>query len=150
MRNTGGPRSSRRRLLASVVQSTLLYGAQIWADVLEIKENRREILKIHRLTALRVISGFSTVSYEVAGVIANLMPANLLAGEARRLFETKQLRSIIKEDRKLAKSASMSAWQQQWDSSDKGRWTYRLITNIETWSTRKHGETAAVIRTWLL
>lgn len=69
------------------------------------------------------------------------MPANLLAAEARRLFETKQLRSIIKEDRKLAKSASMSAWQQQWDSSDKGRWTYRLIPNIETWSTRKHGET---------
>ena len=37
MANVGGPRSSRRRLLMSAVQSILLYGGKIWADALNIE-----------------------------------------------------------------------------------------------------------------
>ncbi|KAG8260610.1 hypothetical protein J6590_093151 [Homalodisca vitripennis] len=34
MANVGGPRSGRRRLLMSAIQSVLLYGVEMWADAL--------------------------------------------------------------------------------------------------------------------
>jgi len=30
-------------------------------------------------------------------------------------------------------------WQQRWRSSEKGRWTFRLVPEIRTWISRKHG-----------
>ncbi|XP_062542548.1 uncharacterized protein LOC134210526 [Armigeres subalbatus] len=42
--------------------------------------------------------------------------------------------------RKIARVDSMRKWQQDWDSSSKGRWTYRLISNLQSWEHRKQGE----------
>ena len=138
--NTGGPRSSRRLLLARVVSSTLLYGAQIWANALELQENKRRMQSVYRLTALRVISAFRTVSYDATCVIAGMMPVDIVTDEAKRLFEAKQNGDVNKDDRKREEDASMRSWQQRWDSSDKGRWTHRLIPSIQDWKNRKHGE----------
>ena len=33
----------------------------------------------------------------------------------------------------------MHKWQQDWAKSTKGRWTYRLISNIGEWTRRNHG-----------
>lgn len=30
-------------------------------------------------------------------------------------------------------------WQEKWNGSAKGRWTYRLLPNIKCWVTRDHG-----------
>ncbi|XP_054272620.1 uncharacterized protein LOC128992900 [Macrosteles quadrilineatus] len=53
MANVGGPRSSRRRLLMSTVQSVLLYGAELWADALNKEVYRmrlaRDILRTKKL-----------------------------------------------------------------------------------------------------
>ena len=35
---------------------------------------------------------------------------------------------------------TMERWQSEWDASEKGRWTHRLIPCISTWVNRKHGE----------
>ena len=138
--NIGGPRSSRRMLLARVVSSTALYGAQIWADALQLQENRRRMLSIHRLTALRVTSAFRTVSLEAACVIAGMMPIDIAADEAKRLFEGKIDGKVSKENRMKEEAASLQTWQQRWDAADKGRWTHRLIPSVEVWKKRKHGE----------
>ena len=138
--NTGGPRSSRRMLLARVITSSLLYGAQIWADALHLQENKKKMQSVQRLTAIRVSSAFRTVSSDAANVIAGMMPVDIAAGEAKRLFTAKQIEATTKEDKRRERAASMQAWQESWDSSQKGRWTHRLIPNIEKWTTRKHGE----------
>jgi RNA binding protein fox-1 len=137
--NVGGPRSSRRFLLARVVSSTLLYGAQIWADAMQLQENARKMQSVYRLSALRVISAFRTVSYEAACVIAGMKPINIAADEAKRVFEGKK-EDMSRDDRKRMEEASMRTWQERWDASDKGRWTHRLIPNVEVWTNRKHGE----------
>ena len=138
--NTGGPRSSRRMLLARVITSSLLYGAQIWADALKLQENKRKMQSVQRLTAMRVISAFRTVSGDAANVIAGMLPVNIAAGEAKRLFMAKLIESTTQEDKRRERDMSMQTWQESWDSSQKGRWTHRLIPNIEKWTTRKHGE----------
>ena len=32
-------------------------------------------------------------------------------------------------------------WQSRWETSEKGRWTAKIIPNIKIWTERKHGET---------
>lgn len=141
MPNVGGPRSSKRRLLSSVVSSGLLYGAQIWAGALENGANRRRMERPYRLCALRVASAYRTVSHEAACVIAGMMPIDIVAAEARRVFEAGRL---APEDatrrREEEAAASLQEWQRRWDQSSKGRWTYRLIPNIKAWMERGHGE----------
>ncbi|XP_070066753.1 uncharacterized protein [Drosophila virilis] len=39
--------------------------------------------------------------------------------------------------RTAARMQSMERWQARWDRSSKGRWTHRLIPNLEAWISRK-------------
>lgn len=141
MPNVGGPKSGKRRLLSGVTTSVLLYGAPIWSSALAVADNRRCMASVHRLGALRTISAFRTVSAQAAGVLAGRMPIHIAADETRRVHEAKRrdgrsTREILAEER----ARSYGVWQEEWDASDKGRWTYVLLPDVEKWSTRKCGE----------
>ncbi|XP_046663056.1 uncharacterized protein LOC124355951 [Homalodisca vitripennis] len=112
MPNEGGPKPRRRALLASVVTSILTYGIAIWASVLELQECQRMIhIKSHnesnvqkrlaarrradlhaadhiveRMVALRVFSGYRTISTEAAFVIAGVPAIVLLARERTEVY----------------------------------------------------------------
>lgn len=51
---------------------------------------RAPLLKIQRQMALRVISGYRTVSYEAALLLARIPPIHLLAARQRRIYERTQ------------------------------------------------------------
>ena len=44
---------------------------------------------------------------------------------------------------------TMERWQAEWDASEKGRWTYKLIPNISTWVNRRHGEVNFILTQFL-
>jgi hypothetical protein len=142
MPNIGGPRQNRRRLLASVVTSVLLYGAAVWAKALQIKAYSRNTNSVYRRCALRVICGFRTISDEAAYVVAGMPPIALLAKERQKIYHGGAQGTGItaRENRNLMRSEVVAEWQQQWSSSEKGRWTFRLIPLIDRWLTRLHGE----------
>ncbi|XP_062542083.1 uncharacterized protein LOC134210074 [Armigeres subalbatus] len=52
MPNVGGPRSSTRRLLASVSSSILRYGVPAWGNALETKRNHRMLQSAFRLMSI--------------------------------------------------------------------------------------------------
>ncbi|CAB0039071.1 unnamed protein product [Trichogramma brassicae] len=87
MPNSGGPRSSRRKLssrrvlYAHVVDSILLYGAPMWSCATETQAYIRHAESVHRRACLRVISGRPHVSYDATYVIAGVPPLALLADE---------------------------------------------------------------------
>ena len=91
MPNVGGPKPERRKLLTSVIHSILLYGAPIWAS----RERRPAVVKhmgpVQRRMALRVISGFRTISYGAAFLISGIQPIWLMAEERRRIWVTQEL-----------------------------------------------------------
>ena len=62
MPNIGGPREAKRRLVASVVQSKLLYAAPVWANALQNHAIQRKLFSTQRLVALRIVSAYRTVS----------------------------------------------------------------------------------------
>ena len=141
MPNIGGPRQSRRQLLSRVANSILLYGAPIWESSLRCT-SRKEMMSIFRRSCLRVCSGYRTISLEASCVVAGAIPIDIAAREFSRIYEEKsrnlytQCRSIRQTERRL----SIQNWQRRWDNSAVGRWTYRLIPNIEKWINRKNGE----------
>ena len=142
MPNIGGPRYSRRLLVAGVVRSTLLYAAPVWEEALACESNRRRVNMTYRLVALRVCSAFRTISGEAACVIAGMIPIDILASETRCLYETRKMNPLEKdaECRKAARRESLEKWQKRWDDSQRGRWTHTLIPRIEEWIQRRHGE----------
>ena len=142
MPNFGGPRQNRRRLLASVVTSILLYGAPIWSKALQKKTYSRSIDSVYRRCVLRVICGFRTISYDAAYVVAGMPPIALLANERQKIFENRAQGTVqtARETRIHMRSEAMAEWQQLWSSSEKGRWTFRLIPSIDVWLNREHGE----------
>ncbi|CAB0040021.1 unnamed protein product [Trichogramma brassicae] len=135
MPNSGGPRSSRRKLYAHVVDTILLYGAPIWSTTAQKRAYIRQAESAHRRACLRVIGGRPHVSYEATYVLAGIPPLALLADERARLYS--RHREDAKDEERLA---TLSKWQEAWDRSTKARWTHRLIPNIRTWIERRHGE----------
>ncbi|XP_058448598.1 uncharacterized protein LOC131428566 [Malaya genurostris] len=64
MPNVGGPKSSTKRLLASVSSSILRYGAPAWGTALKTKRSREQLNRAFRLMVIRVTSVYRTISPE--------------------------------------------------------------------------------------
>jgi len=61
------------------------------------------------------------------------MPPLALQAEERQETYGGILKSVAREQ-------LMRKWQSAWDSSAKGRWTHRLVSKLEPWLKRNHGE----------
>ena len=102
---------------------------------------RRILSSVYRLSAIRRISGFRTVSDEAVLVLAKTIPIDILADEMRRIYLRRlehpgRIAAIKAEERRT----SMHKWQSRWESSLKGRWTFRLIPDVTLWMNNKHCE----------
>ena len=76
-------------------------------------------------------------------MISGLIPLDISAKEFAKIYEdisrnTEAQRKLIKES---ARRQSMANWQTRWENCAVGRWTHRLIPQIDTWLNRNHGET---------
>lgn len=142
MPNIGGPKQRRRTLLSSVVTSVLTYGISIWGDTLSTQESRRKVAPVHRLSALRVASAFRTVSEDAVCLIAGMLPVDLLAEERKALYRRRKTtkEATTEELKAEERRNSIRRWQTRWNNSQNGRWTYRLIPEVEVWLNRDHGE----------
>ena len=128
--NMGGAKAGKRRILASVVNSISLYGAEIWGGRLT-KANRETLERPQTLIAQRITSAYSTVSKEAKLVLAALTP---LAIEAQRRWENFAGEGLTRGEMTLR-------WQDRWERADTGRATYNLLPDIDAWTSRRHGET---------
>lgn len=141
MPNIGGPRQWKRRLIAGVVKSVILYGAPIWAEKSDKKAYVRTMEAAYRRSALRTICAYRTVSTDAALVIAGMIPVDLLAKEAWSLYYGRNTHEFSAEKCLAAtRQRTMREWQARWDASEKGRWTKRLIPDLQRWMDRSHGE----------
>ncbi|XP_065091473.1 uncharacterized protein LOC135712450 [Ochlerotatus camptorhynchus] len=136
MPNNAGPSSSKRRLLASVSSSILRYGGPAWVPALETKQNQRKLSSTFRLMAMRVVSAYRTISSEAVCVIAGMIPIGITLAEDSECYRQREAGRV----RKVVRVESLAKWQQEWNTTENGRWTHRLIPILSTWVNRKHGE----------
>lgn len=136
MPNIGGPRESRRWLLASVVHSVLLYGAPSWAHTLDLVPGNVKILnKTQRKVLLRKVCAYRTVSEAATCVIAGIAPADLIA---RSRKEEHSRRRDNAGD--TPRYPMIEEWQRRWDGATTGLWTKTLIPSLRKWTERRFGE----------
>nr|AMS38363.1 hypothetical protein [Bactrocera tryoni] len=138
MTNRGCVRSSRRFLIAKAMSSVILYAAPVWIQAMDIKAYAKQIIAVHRLSAIRVISAFRTISTDAAEVLASMPPIDIQGDELERLYQLSAPKTVSARTEERNKSTKM--WQERWNSSSKGRWTHRLIPDIHSWIDRRHGD----------
>ncbi|XP_070132540.1 uncharacterized protein [Drosophila bipectinata] len=138
-----GARQNRRSLLVSVASAQILYSAPIWAEAMNTSSYRKGVDEAYRLGAIRLASAFKTVCSNVILVIAAMAPLEERARDFKKLNETHArymgaagaLDITTKEE---AKERSLKAWQECWNISTKGRWTYTLSLNLRKWVLQSH------------
>ena len=136
MSNSSAVSASKRKLLAGVATSILRYGGPAWSSALGTASYRGKLESTYRLMCLRVASAYRTVSHDAVCVVAGMMPIGIIIKED---VDCHDLRGASGA-RKIARAASLTRWQREWDNSAKGRWTHRLIPRVECWINRRHGE----------
>lgn len=132
MPNIGGPRASKRKVLSSVVHSQILYGAPVWYNIIENKKLVQKLTTLQRKITLRICSAYRTVSAESACAISGTPPIELQILERRERY--------LRVANVLARENLAQRWQEKWDRGLHGRWTYRLIPDIQRWINRPFGE----------
>ncbi|KAJ8912476.1 hypothetical protein NQ315_014576 [Exocentrus adspersus] len=133
MPNIGGPRESKRRLLSSVIHSQILYAAPVWEGIVNNKGLTQKLTSVQRTMNLRICSAYRTTSADAVGVIAGVISIDLQIRERAATY-----RGIQKG---AAKERVLAEWQERWENSRKGRWTFGIIPDIRRWINRSYGET---------
>lgn len=105
MNGVNGPTSSKKRLLATVVDSVIMYAAPAWREVLEESKHRGTLEASRRLVALRIPQAYRTVSLEAILVISGMVPVELLAE-----MRAKSYYGCSKEQ---ARNEMMELWQKR-------------------------------------
>jgi len=135
--NVGGAKQRKRKLLATVVCNQLLYAAPVWASALVFANNVKTLEGPQRKIALRTVMAYRTVSTDAILVVAGLTPAHLVAMESQKRDLEKRQGTVVN----MAEERSMTIqkWQFEWENAINGRWTHRLIKQLELWIGRKYG-----------
>lgn len=151
MPNLKGPSEKKRRLYANVIGSIIFYGASIWCDaVCRSTSLKRQILRIQRVVALRVISGYRTVSADAALALARIVPIALQAPYLKRVFsrirDLKQNEEWSRTQENDIKADERIITIRQWQIWLTGNGVYGKRTceaigpHLTTWLERRHGE----------
>lgn len=151
MPNVGGGKEKKRKLIASVATSQMLYAAPAWREGASKACYLKRLTSVHRLGALRIISGYKTIPECSAMVLAGTPPIGLQVVERsevhddaktcqRNFLEPQEIKKMIARAKKEARTRLVEKWQRTWDTDNKGRWTHRLVPDIKTWIGRQHGE----------
>ncbi len=133
------------KIVSNVTMLVLLYGAPIWADVINARQYRRmEMVLVQEKAALRCVSAYRTVSTEAVCVLAGITPIEIVADERRRVYSVtcwvklksaKALR-VRREERQV----TLRKWKERLSESFKGEWTHLLIRYLGAWLERGHGQ----------
>lgn len=130
-----GPSSQKRRILASVIYSIVLYAAPIWGKIIKYDKYRIILEKVQRQVMISICSAYRTTSTSALQVISNSIPIDLLVEERMQMYK-KDL-NLRKTD---LREITTRKWQERWQNgTEKGVWTKTLIPSILPWIERKHG-----------
>lgn len=81
----GNPSTMKRRALSHAVQTVLLYRWTVRVEVLRLKSCHSAVASIQRGMALRVSSGYNTVSTEAALAVGDTIPIPHLIADRRKV-----------------------------------------------------------------
>lgn len=137
MPNIGGPGYEKRRVLCEVVQLILLYGAPVWYETTKIKKYKDMLLKSQRKALIshkRIQDGIHGGGASGGGSTTDSLAST---GKERNLRTRRRAKKKEVEREKL-RQKTIDRWQEEWQNSEKGKWTQKLIPNLKRWMKCPH------------
>ena len=114
MPNIGGPREAKRRQVASVVNTKLLYAAPILTSALNNHAILKRLFSAQRGVVMRIVSSYRTVLTSAVLVLASVPPINLLVEESKDTFQ-------LRKELTCLTNPQVNARAKEADSSRNGR-----------------------------
>lgn len=103
----------------------ILYGAEFWYPRIKKKSMlKKKMCSAQRQVLLAITGAYRTTSTPALQVLAGVPPLDI---EIKRHINIKN-----RMDRDIANRTCEADWQKEWDSTTKGRWTYRFFRNVGT------------------
>lgn len=127
-----GPRAIKKRLLASAVHSTMLYGAPIWESAVAHKNHETTLETINRKLALMITGAYRTAPTTAILALAKIPPVGLL------IRERVELHCRGKTEKSAIRSELLESWGTAWQQY--GGQTRMLIPDLEKWVNSKWTE----------
>ena len=109
---------TRRRLLATVQTSTILYAAEVWGGARRQKGVCQKLVAVQRRLAIRVCRGYRTVSAEAIQVLTSMIPVDLLIGERAEMSQT--VCKVPRDQREI----TLKRWENRWKDTTTARGHY--------------------------
>jgi len=109
-RNTYGPSFLIRKTLMTAALSCILYGAQIWENILNYKHYEDILERLNRGMALKITQAYRTAPTMALLVLAKTPPIKLQVKERTTIY--KQGKHMQGE----AKKATLECWKSSWSS----------------------------------
>lgn len=135
--------------ICRILRSMALYGAPIWADSLNRRENATAIRKPQRAIAQRVARAYRSVGFSAACALAGTPPWELEAWVLARVYEWSAQRRALGERpvteereavRREAKDAIVLHWTEDLAAAAFGRRTLDALGPVlQGWLERSHG-----------
>ena len=91
--NWGLSHKALKTLYTGGIQPLLLYGAPVWANIIEKTSHRKKLTRVQRLINIKIAKAYRTVSNEALCIITGLYPIHL------RIQETAELYKIVRGNR---------------------------------------------------
>lgn len=137
-RNTFGYSSSARRvMLMGTIGAHVKYASAVFASSLQLKKNAEIIDKLDRRMLLCYGRFYRTVSYIPATIICGWLPLKYKVMERALEYSKKHGKALTNPvgdtngDKYLWRENSMRIWQEEWNASEKGKWTKALLPMVE-------------------
>ena len=114
MPNVGRPKQGSRALLATEVNSVLLYGSLLWGVHAPYSAVMKNMAPVQRRIALRVISGYRTISFAATLLLAEMAPIWLLAKERANVWKRQQREdetATLLDIKREAQAALLQEWK---------------------------------------
>lgn len=163
--NLKGPREKKRQqLYANAVNCIINYGAPIWSDTTSNRKIGDLLRRIQRVLAIRVISGYRTISADAVLLLARIVPTPIYAAYYQRVFlrsydlkrQDKWNPLVEKEIKKKEEILLRRQWKLYLQRRDAAgaRTCNAILPVFDMWLDRRHGELVShnttLYRTWVL
>jgi len=101
--NGGLSHKSLKTLYTGGIQPLLLYGAPVWAEILEKTSHRKKLTRVQRLINIQIAKAYRTVSNDALCIITGLTPIHIKIKETAELYKivrgTRHKNSLIDHDK---------------------------------------------------
>lgn len=113
----------------AVFMPNIAYAAQIWADNTYTAKAIKTLGSRQRRPLLSVTYAYRSTSTDALCVLVGLYPLDIAFRQEAAKLDFRQ-NYITKEDYQQIRNLSTEEWQQRWDTSTKGRITYRWFPSV--------------------